>query len=78
MGLEIEVENVRQAADLTIGTVGMSSPLWLQYLHAASDIAATVAALGGAVLVALRVLLAYREWRKPAMERAEEDQCQKK
>lgn len=57
-----DIVTAKNTADVVIGVGGATSPKWLMLLHAASEISATMAAIGGAVLVAFRVALAYREW----------------
>lgn len=57
-----DLVTVKNTTDVAIGVGGATSPKWLEALHTASEVSATMAAIGGAVLVAFRVALAYREW----------------
>jgi hypothetical protein len=50
----------RTAADVALGTSAVSSPIWLQHLE---NGAAAVAALGGALLIVIRVWIAIRDLR---------------
>jgi hypothetical protein len=49
--------------DYIIGAGGATAPAWLQWVHMVSDMAAAVAAIGGVMLVSLRIALAIREWK---------------
>jgi hypothetical protein len=53
-------QQIKTALDTSIGTIGASSPLWIQHLQQG---AAIVAAVGGAILVVIRLLIAWRDWR---------------
>lgn len=53
----------RQMWDYTVGTGGATSPFWLPWLHGVSEIAGAIAAIGGVVLVTIRIKLAWREYR---------------
>jgi hypothetical protein len=57
-----DIVTLKNTTDMAIGVGGATSPKWLEVLHTASEVSATMAAIGGAVLVAFRVALAYREW----------------
>lgn len=52
--------SAKNAIDGAIGAVGVSSPVWLQYLQ---NGAGAVVAIGGAVLIVIRVMIAWRDWR---------------
>lgn len=63
-----ELEKIKQSGqaakhgfDYVLGGAGASSPWWLPTLHQASEIAGLVTLFGGAVLVLLRIRLAWRE-----------------
>lgn len=51
---------LQKAADIALGAGGVSSPIWLHYLETGSK---TVAIVGGAALVIVRLGLAIRDWR---------------
>lgn len=53
----------KQLTDYTVGGTAATSPWWLEWLHTANEVAATVAAIGGVVLVLIRIRVAWREWR---------------
>lgn len=53
----------KQGLDYTIGTGAVTSPWWVQHVQAASDLFALLAAIGGVALVAIRIAIAWREWR---------------
>ena len=48
------------ALDTGIGSIGATSPLWLQYIQTGAGL---IAAVGGAVLVIIRLAIAWRDWR---------------
>ena len=54
-------EYIVQKSDYVTGTVMASSPWWLHYLE---DYGAAYIALGGAILVTIRIVIAIREWRR--------------
>jgi hypothetical protein len=58
----VTIEHQRAAIDTAIGTTvgGTGVAVWLDWIQGG---AATVAAVGGAVLVLIRLLIAWREWR---------------
>jgi hypothetical protein len=49
---------MKNTIDGTLGTAGLSSPVWLDWLTASS---ALVVAVGGAILIILRIVLAWKE-----------------
>lgn len=51
---------LQRAADIALGAGGVTSPVWLQYLETGSK---TVAVVGGAALVIVRLGIAIRDWR---------------
>lgn len=48
------------ALDTGIGGIGATSPLWLQNIQTGAGL---VAAVGGAILVIIRLAIAWRDWR---------------
>lgn len=52
--------SAKNAIDGTLGTLGVSSPIWLQYIETGSK---TIVLIGGAMLVVIRVAIAIRDWR---------------
>lgn len=50
--------------DYTIGGLGATSPVWLQWVDYLSQWAGVIAAIGGVILIILRIWLAIRELRK--------------
>jgi outer membrane lipoprotein SlyB len=53
-------QQIKTALDTSIGTIGATSPVWIQYLQQGAGI---IAAVGGAALVIIRLLIAWRDWR---------------
>lgn len=51
---------IRGVPDISLGSAAVTSPIWLQYLESGSK---TVALVGGAVLIVIRVAIAIRDWR---------------
>jgi hypothetical protein len=49
----------KEALDGILGVGAVSSPIWLQYLQTGFGLFMLV---GGAVLLALRLAIAWREW----------------
>lgn len=70
-----DLMTAKNVGDVGLGLGGATSPAWLQYLHTVNELAAAFAVLGGAVLVALRVALAYRELKEGRRVKAEADEC---
>lgn len=68
---------VKNAVDVGIGVGGLTSSEWLQWVHAMSDMAAAMAAVGGAILVTLRIAIAYRDWSEGKKVKVKEknDEC---
>jgi hypothetical protein len=56
-----KAEYIVQKSDYVTGALAASSPWWLRYLE---DYAAAYIAIGGAILVTIRVAIAYRDWRR--------------
>jgi hypothetical protein len=53
-------QHIKTALDTSIGTIGAISPIWIQYLQ---EWAGFIAAVGGAILVIIRLAIAWRDWR---------------
>lgn len=51
---------VRNTIDAALGTGAVTSPIWLQYIQ---DGLGLFMLIGGAVLLLLRLMIAWREWR---------------
>jgi hypothetical protein len=51
---------IRTSMDVAIGTSAVTSPLWIQYVQNGATV---VAAIGGAVLILIRVWIAIRDLR---------------
>lgn len=54
-------QQARSVYDAATGVAAVSSPLWLQHLENGS---AAFVAIGGALLVLIRLGLAIKEWRQ--------------
>jgi hypothetical protein len=52
--------SAKNAIDGALGAAGISSPFWLTQLQ---TVAGAVVAVGGAVLIVIRVMIAWRDWR---------------
>jgi hypothetical protein len=50
--------------DYAIGSMGLSAPIWVDYLNMVKEGAGAVAAVMGLVLVTGRVILMIRDWNK--------------
>lgn len=55
-------QHTKQVIDHTIALTALASPWWLQVLQ---NGAAIFMLVGGAVLLSLRILIAFREWMHP-------------
>lgn len=53
-------DSAKASIDGTLGTVAVSSPIWLQWLENGLGLFMLV---GGAALLVLRLAIAWREWR---------------
>lgn len=56
-----ELGAAKQTIDYTLGVSVLTAPAWVQYLQNASVVVAFIAAIGGAILVWVRVRLALIE-----------------
>lgn len=54
------MQHGKEIIDGTLGIGAVTSPIWLQYLQTGIGM---FMLLGGAVLLALRLAIAWREWR---------------
>jgi hypothetical protein len=59
-------QHAKEALDAIIGVGAVSSPIWIRLIETGF---AVVMALGGAILLALRIALAVREWREGRAQR---------
>ncbi len=51
---------LKQTVDYTLGSVAVSAPWWLTVFEVATTI---ILALGGLVLLAIRLAISWREWK---------------
>lgn len=59
----MNITQVKQTIDYSIGAGGVTSPAWLPYLtEIASHVAGLVTIYGGAALILIRIAIAIREW----------------
>jgi hypothetical protein len=58
----MEQEHLAAKLDVLLGAGGLTSPAWLPLLHNLNELAATIAAIGGAALVLVRLAIALRAW----------------
>ena len=61
-GIPQQVHKAAVAVDSAIGAGGMASIMWWPYIEGAMQV---VVGVGGAFLIILRILIAWREWRNP-------------
>jgi hypothetical protein len=54
------MENAKTTLDTMLASGAITAPVWLAYVQTG---AAVVMAIGGVVLLALRIAIAWREWR---------------
>lgn len=54
-----QVEQVKQGLDYALGAGAISAPVWLQYIQ---TYAGFLMLIGGLVLLALRIAIAWNEW----------------
>ena len=57
-----QVHKAAVAVDSAIGVGGVASIAWWPYIEGAMQV---VVGVGGAFLIILRILIAWREWRNP-------------
>lgn len=50
--------------DYALGAGGVTSPVWLTWVHQVSEVSAMLAAIGGAVLVMVRIAIAVKKYRR--------------
>lgn len=55
-------QHTKHIVDSTLGVAAISSPWWMQLLQTGVGM---FMLLGGALLLALRLAIAWREWRHP-------------
>lgn len=53
--------HAKEVLDGSLGLGAITSPIWLQYLQTGIGL---FMLFGGAVLLALRLMIAWREWRQ--------------
>lgn len=56
-----KIEHIVEKSDYVTGSIAASSPWWLKYVE---EGAAVYIAIGGAILITIRVALAIKEWRR--------------
>ena len=59
-GPEQTVQSAKAAIDATVGIGAVTSPFWMQALQTGIGVFMLI---GGAFLLALRIMIAWREWR---------------
>lgn len=55
-------QTVNSISDAALGAGGVTSPVWLPILHSINAVAAAVAAVGGAVLILIRIYFVLDRW----------------
>lgn len=60
---KINNQSGKTLLDIAVGILGTLSLLWLDVVNAVNMIAGFVAAVGGAILVIIRIIIAWRELR---------------
>ena len=60
-----QVHKATVAVDSALGAGGLSAIVWWPYIEGAMQV---IVGAGGAVLIILRVLIAWREWREGKKE----------
>jgi predicted ferric reductase len=56
-----KLEHIAGKTDIATGVAAVTSPLWLRWLEYG---AAAYIAIGGIILITIRVAIAYRNWRR--------------
>ena len=51
---------IKTSTDIALGVVAIASPVWLQFLQTFTGL---FTAIGGMLLIALRLAIAWHEWR---------------
>lgn len=55
-------QSIQAAADAAIGVGGVTSPTWLPAIYEINLIAGCVAAVGGALLIVIRIYFVLNRW----------------
>ena len=56
-----KLDHIAGKTDIATGVAAITSPLWLRWLEYG---AATYIAIGGVILITIRVAIGIREWRR--------------